>query len=65
MENKIVDLSKMELTELKALAFDILNEMQALQNNLNLVNKEIGIKLQNKKNEELPAEGKSSTKKGA
>lgn len=65
MENKIVDLSKMGLTELKALGFDILGEMNALQNNLNLVNKEIGVRSKNKTNEELPATSKGGKKESA
>jgi hypothetical protein len=40
MENQI-DITKLSITELKALAFDLLIIVQNTQNNLNLINQEI------------------------
>lgn len=46
------DISKMNETELKALAYDLLSQIESTQANLRLVNSEISKKLKDKKDED-------------
>jgi hypothetical protein len=41
MENQQIDLNKLSLTELKALAYDVLGQLQGFQRSLDAVNSKI------------------------
>lgn len=41
MNNNQVDITKLSVTEIKALAFDVRNQLEIAQNNWNLINGEL------------------------
>ena len=49
--NNQINITKLSKTELKALAFDVINQINTFQNNLRVLNEEIA-----KRQEEVPKE---------
>lgn len=39
--NNTIDITKLSITEIKAMAFDIINQINFFQNNLKVINEEI------------------------
>lgn len=60
MENQNIDISKLDIVQLKSLGYDLLIQFQVIQNNLNVVNSEIAKRMNEQSNKSLspqPIEG--------
>jgi hypothetical protein len=58
MENKTVDLQTMSLIELKALAYDLINQRECIQNNINTLMTEISSRMQQEAKNNIPQKEK-------